>query len=349
MQRKRFSIFLFLAALAAGVLFLHKYLGIFALAALTTLIFAPLHDWLKKRKGKVSKLATTITIFAVILSLLAPLFTIIGLAYYEANQASSDVKANELQGANLEKLSDKINNTAHDLGINISRESIANRIKNLSKKAIPGILNFIFSTVGSIAIFVTDVIVYFMLLATMFSHKYELINAIKRLSPLQESVNNEYLSKVKAMAISMVKGSFIIAIIVSLISCATLWIIGFPYLILWFMIFTILSLIPLGAGIIYVPIGILLLLSGNTWQGILILVVQFLILNNVDNVLRPILTPKDNRLPGVLVLISTFAGVSYFGLLGVVYGPIIMVLVYTTIELYDRHQAMGIPLKKAIT
>jgi predicted PurR-regulated permease PerM len=347
-HNKRVSIFLLLAAFVSGALFLHKYLGVFALAALTTLIFTPLHNWLTKRKGRVSKLATTITILAVILSLLAPLFTIIGLAYYEANQASTNVKNNELQGANLDKLSDSINNTAHDLGINVSRESIVHRIKNLSKKAIPGILDFIFNTVGSIAIFVTDVIVYFMLLATMFSRKYDIVDALKRLSPFQDSVNDAYLGQVKAMAISMVKGSFIIAAIVSFISCITLWIIGFPYLILWFILFAILSLIPLGAGIIYVPIGILLLLSGNTWQGILILVVQFLILNNVDNVLRPLLTPKDSRLPGVLVLVSTFAGVSYFGLLGVVYGPIIMVLVYTTIELYDRHQAMGIPLKKAI-
>jgi predicted PurR-regulated permease PerM len=344
---RKVSNFLLAAAIVAGALFLHKYLGVFALAALTTLIFAPLHNWLLKRKVRIAKLATAITIFAIILSLLAPLFTIIGLAYYEANQASSSIKNNELKGANLDKFTATLNDTAHDLGINISHDSISNKIKALSKKAIPGILDFIFNTVGSIAIFVTDVIVYFMLLATMLSRKYQLVDALKRLSPFANSVNNEYLSKVKAMAISMVKGSFIIALIVSLISCLTLWIIGFPYLILWFILFTIMSLIPLGAGIIYVPIGIILLLTGNTWQGILILAVQFIVLNNVDNVLRPLLSPKDSRLPGVLVLVSTFAGVSYFGLLGVVYGPIIMVLIYTTIELYDRHQATGMPLKRA--
>jgi predicted PurR-regulated permease PerM len=195
---RKVSNFLLAAAIVAGALFLHKYLGVFALAALTTLIFAPLHNWLLKRKVRIAKLATAITIFAIILSLLAPLFTIIGLAYYEANQASSSIKNNELKGANLDKFTATLNDTAHDLGINISHDSISNKIKALSKKAIPGILDFIFNTVGSIAIFVTDVIVYFMLLATMLSRKYQLVDALKRLSPFANSVNNEYLSKVKA-------------------------------------------------------------------------------------------------------------------------------------------------------
>jgi predicted PurR-regulated permease PerM len=349
MYSKKVANYLLVAAVVSGTIFLHAYLGIFALAALTTLLFAPLHDWFLKKKGRLARLATSLTVVSIVFSLLIPLFTLVGISFYEANRLVQDVKENPPgQGREVDELLDNINKTTGSLGISFSKENFRNKIKDLSKKVIPGIVDFIFRTTGSIVSFFTSAIVYFMALVTMLSRKHELIRLFKRLSPFDDEIDSQYLSKVKGMAISMVKGTFLIALIVSAISSLTLLVIGFPYILFWFMLFTIMSLIPLGAGIIFVPIGLLELLTGNIWEGILILIVQFLILNNVDNVLRPRLAKKGSNLPAVLVLVSTFAGVSYYGILGVVYGPIIMVLIYATVELYDRYSASGIPMKRAV-
>jgi predicted PurR-regulated permease PerM len=253
---------LLVGALALGLVFLGRYIGVFALAALTTLLFGPLYEWFKGRRY-LSRAATGLTIVCVTLTLVVPILVLVGLSYHEATQLSATIKQQQSTGG----------------------------------------------------------------------------------STLDDFSNNEYLGKVESMTTAMVKCTFAIAVIVSAISCLTFLIIGIPNIAFWFVLFTILSLIPLGAGIIYVPIGIILLVSGHTWQGILILVVQFVILNNVNNVLTPLLAPKDSRLPGVLVLVSTFAGVGFFGLIGVIYGPILMVLIYTSIELYDRHRKTGLPMK----
>lgn len=345
MRSRRIANILFLIALLVGAFFLKQYLGIFALAALTALIFTPLHNWFLRRKGKTAKFATVLTLFAVVCSLLIPLFTLIGLSFYEASQVKEDIKKHSVEsGQRIDKATSAVRDSVADLGVNISQESLQAKLRDAAKKVVPGIVGFIFKTTGSIVSFITSGIVYLMVLAAMLGHKRELIATYKRLSPFDDSIDSEYLDKVKIMAISMVKGTFIIAIIVGAISTVTLWIVGMSYLAFWFMLFTILSLIPLGAGIIYVPIGIIMLLSGNIWQGVLILATQFVVLNNVDNVMRPRLA-KGSNLPGILVLVSTFAGVGYFGMVGVIYGPIIMVLIYTTIQLYDKYKYIGLPLK----
>jgi predicted PurR-regulated permease PerM len=342
---KRAGHVLLIGALALGVVFLGRYLGVFALAALTTMLFYPLHDWLRSKRYT-RKLATALTLIAATVVLVVPILVVIGLSFDQADKVVQSVKnAQETNSSAYQEFTNNVSTAANNAGIDISPDKLQQNIADLMEQVIPGIINFIFHSIGGIAIFVTDVIVYFMTLAAMLSRKRELIDLLKRLSPLDKKIDDEYLSKVHSMARAMVKCTFLIAVIVSTISCITFWIIGIDNLAFWFLLFTIMSLIPLGAGIIYVPIGIILLLSGSVWQGALILITQFVILNNVNNVLVPLLSPKDSRLPGVLVLTSTFAGVGFFGLVGVIYGPIIMLLIYTSVQLYDRHRKTGLPLK----
>jgi predicted PurR-regulated permease PerM len=336
---------LLVGALALGLVFLGRYIGVFALAALTTLLFSPLYEWFKGRRY-LRRAATGLTIVCVTLTLVVPILVLVGLSYHEATQLSATIKQQQSTGGStLDDFSNNVSSSAHSLGITVSSDSVKSQVSNLLQKAVSGLVDFIFEAVGNIAIFVISAIVYFMALATMLTRKTEIIGLLRRLSPFSKKIDDEYLGKVESMTTAMVKCTFAIAVIVSAISCLTFLIIGIPNIAFWFVLFTILSLIPLGAGIIYVPIGIILLVSGHTWQGILILVVQFVILNNVNNVLTPLLAPKDSRLPGVLVLVSTFAGVGFFGLIGVIYGPILMVLIYTSIELYDRHRKTGLPMK----
>jgi predicted PurR-regulated permease PerM len=77
-----------------------------------------------------------------------------------------------------------------------------------------------------------------------------------------------------------------------------------------------------------------LLATGNIWQGILVLSFHFAVVTNIDNVLRPHLVPKDARLNSALTILSVFAGISMFGFLGVIIGPVIMIMITTTVHMY---------------
>jgi predicted membrane protein len=85
------------------------------------------------------------------------------------------------------------------------------------------------------------------------------------------------------------------------------------------------------------PIGIVLLLSGNTWQGLFVIGAFILIVANIDTALRPVLVPKDAYLNPALLILGVFGGLSLMGLIGALYGPVILILLVTSIEVYSKY------------
>ena len=104
--------------------------------------------------------------------------------------------------------------------------------------------------------------------------------------------------------------------------------------IFWFIFITFLSIIPLGGGIIVIPIGVVMILTGHIWQGILLIAGHILIVTNIDNVMRPRFVPKSAKLDSALLIMSVFSGIAMFGLLGIVIGPVIMIVIVTTVDTY---------------
>src|SRR5690606_23656796 len=102
------------------------------------------------------------------------------------------------------------------------------------------------------------------------------------------------------------------------------WLLGIPAPALWGVVMAILSLLPaVGSPIVWGPVGIYLLATGDVWQGLVLLAYGALVISLVDNVLRPILVGKDTRIPDYVVLISTLGGLALFGVNGLLLGPVI--------------------------
>jgi predicted PurR-regulated permease PerM len=102
-----------------------------------------------------------------------------------------------------------------------------------------------------------------------------------------------------------------------------------------FVIFlTVLSFIPLGSGIITIPLGIGMALFGNITGGIFVVVFHVVVVTSIDNLLRPFLVPKSAHLNAALMLLSVFAGLKMFGFWGIVLGPVLMIIIVTTISVY---------------
>ena len=121
-----------------------------------------------------------------------------------------------------------------------------------------------------------------------------------------------------------VKGTFLIALIQGALGGILFFAVGISAPFLWGSIMGVLSVIPaIGPGIIWLPAGIILLVSGSIWQGIFVLVAGGLVISLIDNALRPIFVGKDTEMPDFLILLSTFGGLSVFGITGFIIGPII--------------------------
>ena len=99
----------------------------------------------------------------------------------------------------------------------------------------------------------------------------------------------------------------------------------------------VLSIIPaVGAAIVWIPAVIYLLATGHVLAGVGLLVWCGVVVGSSDNILRPILVGKDTKMPDLLVLLSTLGGITVYGALGVIIGPIIAALFLTVWELYGE-------------
>jgi predicted PurR-regulated permease PerM len=176
-----------------------------------------------------------------------------------------------------------------------------------------------------------------MVFSGILVNKDKLVELAKQASPLDNEIDNLYLKRIAAMSIAMVKGTFIIALLNALVTGFFLWIAGVDYVAFWILISLFVSLIPLGAGIVSVPIGVVLILTGNIWQGLLQIISYLLIVSNIDNLLRPKLVPKESGLHPALTILGIFGGIKLFGFLGIIFGPMLMIFLVTTFEVYMKY------------
>jgi predicted PurR-regulated permease PerM len=136
----------------------------------------------------------------------------------------------------------------------------------------------------------------------------------------------------------MFKGTFIIAIVQGLVMGAVLWIAGVPYTLFLTMISIVLSLVPLiGISLVAWPVGIFLIVTGNLWQGVFVIAAFLLIVSTIDNILRPQLIPKGAQLNPALVILSVIGGLRVMGIIGAIYGPVVMILLVTSIDVYAKY------------
>ncbi len=112
---------------------------------------------------------------------------------------------------------------------------------------------------------------------------------------------------------------------------------GIEGALIWGLLMVIMAVVPVvGCSIIWGPAGILMLLTGHIWEGILILATGVLVISTIDNLLRPILIGQDVEMHPLLIFLSTLGGIVVFGFSGFVIGPIIASMLLAIWEMYDE-------------
>jgi predicted PurR-regulated permease PerM len=138
-------------------------------------------------------------------------------------------------------------------------------------------------------------------------------------------VSRTFLEIVK----SAVLGSGLVAIVQGILGGLAFWIVGFPG-VLWGFIMAFMSLVPVvGTTIIWAPAGIVLLLQGQAGAGAFILVWGVVVISSSDNVVRLLVVRGPVRLHPLLLFFSILGGIKISGLLGVVYGPLVLAMIQT--------------------
>jgi predicted PurR-regulated permease PerM len=326
-------------ALLFGAYFLSGYFILVVVAAVGAYLFTPLFDRFKKRFS--TGLSATFTLLAALCTVFIPLGLVIFLAVVQISHMVTSV-ADWVSHADLTDIGDRILRLINEtiarvpfLHITVTAESLRHAMVTVAQNVGQWVLGFLKTAAGSIFGAITSAIIFLYVFISMLVNKKELLTLIRRLNPLGEEVTDLYLAKTGAMVKGTVKGQFVIALCQGVAGALSIYIAGFHQgFFIFCIVLTALSIIPLGSGIVTIPFGIGMALFGNIIGGVFVVLWHLLVVTNIDNFLRPILVPKAARLDPALMLLAVFAGIAMFGPWGIVIGPVLMIIIVTTISVY---------------
>jgi predicted PurR-regulated permease PerM len=270
---------------------------------------------------------------------LIPLIFIAGLTVKQVIQFNNDIGvANKINIVSIVEKSNDILDSIPSVDYQLTEKAVSDWFQQGAKaigtfflERLPNISS------GALQLF-TFAVVFLIVLYSLFPVQDRFIKFLKDVSPLDDRIDTIYITRVIAMSKSMVRGTFLIAIVQAIVSAFFLAIVGVDYILFLTILMIFLGVIPmLGTGFVMVPIGIVMLFTGGVWQGILLILANILIIGNIDNFMRPKLVAKEAELHPALTILGVIGGLQYFGILGFVYGPVIMILLVTTIEIYISH------------
>ena len=196
---------------------------------------------------------------------------------------------------------------------------------------LKGAASFLFALVITLA-------VLFFLLRDAASFQ----GAARRVLPFGAEQNARLMAMASELVSASVTASIAIAALQGVIGGVTFALLGVDGAVLWGATMFLLSFLPLvGATLVWLPAAVWLALSGSLVKGIVLAAVGVLVLGNVDNVVRPLLLSGKAQMNTLVLIISLMGGVSAFGFIGIVLGPLVAALVTALVESYQAEPAVA--------
>lgn len=336
-----FQLLLLVSVTAAFGWLMGPFAGAILWGVIAGILFTPLNNRLLAAMPGRPNTVAVITLTVIFLLVIIPALLLGAALINEASGVYSKIQSGQIDlNRSFNQFEDSlpgfIRNWLNDVGLTdfnalqgkIS-EAFNNSFRTLAGQAVSfgqGALSFF------LALGVMMYLTYFLL-----RDGHELVRKIEQRLPMPAEQRRLLFERFVAVVRATIKGSLIVAILQGFIGGVIFWALGIEGALLWGVAMGIFSLFPaIGTGLIWVPMSIYLIATGQLWQGGVLFACGFIIISSVDNVARPMLVGRDTRIPDYLVLISTLSGFELMGFNGFVMGPVIAALFMAVWDIYSR-------------
>ena len=334
--QKFFLLILVIAISAVFVSMIRQFLLTLFLAATFSGIAHPIYRRLRKWFGGRRITASIITLLIVFVVVIGPMIGLISIVASEALQVSQTVRpwiGESLQSRNqIDAWFDSI--PYLDL-VRPYQDQITDKLAEFAGNTGNFLLNGLGAVTAGTATFFFQ---FFIMLYAMFFFLIDGDKALRKIlyyMPLSHADEKLMLDKFVSVTLATVKGTLLIGGIQGALAGIAFAIVGIPSATFWGTIMAVLSIIPaVGASLVWIPAVIFLIATGDTAQGIGLGIWCALVVGTVDNFLRPSLVGKETKMSDLMVLLSTLGGLTLFGIVGFIIGPLIAALFLTVWEIY---------------
>ncbi|MCA9355823.1 AI-2E family transporter [Candidatus Kaiserbacteria bacterium] len=307
------------------------FISTLALSIIIVTICNPLYEKIRKLVPKENKsIAAFVTTMIVLTVIVIPLILISSLVVKEIVNFYQDLDTGGLSiQPNLTVLEAKIQQYVPGFEINL-----ADQIKR-SAEWLTGNLGAIFAgTVSTIFIFFISLIGCFY----FFRDGKEMLKLVVKASPLPDKEDAIILGRMARAVRSVATGTLLVALIQGTLVAIGFTIFDVNRAILYGSIAAVGALIPgIGTTIVTAPAIIYHFFTGDLFNAIGLLTWSMLLVGLVDNLIGPYLISRGNKLHPFIILISVLGGISLFGPIGFIVGPVVVTLFIVLLEMYNQY------------
>ncbi|MFL0354931.1 AI-2E family transporter [Erythrobacter sp. GH1-10] len=296
-------------------------------SALAAIMFQPLYKWcLKKCRGKRNP-AAILTLTIITLAVILPALWIGTLVVQEALALISALQEDPIDlAAWANSIYEMLPKTAQEM---IDQSGWADmseaqdRLQDLLGESSGMIASQAFSIGSGALSFILSFGLGLYVLYFLLRDGSRIGETILHSVPLEREIADRLAERFLGIVRAVIKGSGVVGLVQGTLGGITMAIAGVPSALLMGVLMAILALIPaIGTALVWGPVGVWLLVTGQVWQGVFVLGSGFIIISSADNVLRPILVGRDTGIPDWIILVTTLGGLSIAGFSGIVLGPL---------------------------
>ncbi len=340
----------FFLLLFAGSFFLlarllWPFIAVIVLAFVVTGLFMPLQAYLCRRIKP--SLASLLTCLLIVLIVFVPISFFAGVIAGEAHNLYLTAKTAVQQDTFKDlirnnRIIETVNPLLAKFNISISGDTLnsltseVGRVVGLflyeqARSITANILGFVFD------LFLMILVVYYLLI-----DGDRLMQYIIRLSPLPDDQDRRLISKFKDMSGAILIGNGLGGLIQGTLGGIVFALFGLQSPFLWGTVMAILAFLPIvGIGVVFVPAAVLLLLKGRIAAAVFFIVFYMILSGCIEYFFKPRLVGRRVQMHTLLVFLAIIGGLSLFGILGIIYGPLIVTAFLTLSEIYSaqyRHR-----------
>ena len=331
----------FLVLIVLTILMLEPYFTALVLSLIAVIMLTPLYNRFlqAKRIGGRSKVAVTLTLLAFLCILVVPVVLVALLVVNQLAAALTQIASLDLKAVG-ESIAQSLDALPLLGDIQLEAINVVEGLQSVARTTAAAVAELAISLGASLPGLLVQGMIFVVAVAALLPHYRDLVESFQRLSPLGYDLSELYSRKISAMVSSLIKGVFLIAVIQGAAMGLFYWLAGLPYVFMLIVVSILLAMIPLvGISWLVIAIAVIAFLTGNPLQGLIVLGGFYGVVNWIDILLRPKLLSKEAYIPLALFLLSIFGGLAWAGVMGLFYGPVIMLLLVTTIQIYAEQYA----------
>ena len=322
---------------------LWPFVSIIVIASVVTGIFKPIYTYIKLKIKDSPKAASLITCFIIFLILFVPIVFFIGVLTKEAYDLYLMGK-NAVIGDQIKKIIennriiDITNDFLSTFGYQLTGDEFIKAISEIGR--IVGL--FLFEQTRWVATNILKFLVnFFLMLLVIFYLLIDgdrLISFIVDLSPLPRDQDEKLIQKFKEMAGAILIGNGLGGLIQGTLGGIMFMIFGLNSPFLWGVIMAFLAFLPIvGIGAVFLPAAFYLFIKGKIFASIFFIVFYIILSGSVEYIFKPKLVGDHVKMHTLLVFFSIIGGLKLFGILGIIYGPIIVTAFLTLTDIYHSN------------